>query len=103
MSVTVYMRSTATSGRGDFSDKHAVTEVEKWMAIIREISQEQLNSDLCISAEIGERTDERTTLMVAMADKIIEANRTQRESLTQTGASASQSDLEVKETVDEPV
>ena len=71
--------------------------------MIREISQEQLNSDLCTSAEISERTDERTTLMVAMADKIIEANRTQSESLTQTGPSASQSDLEGKETVDEPV
>ena len=79
MSVTVDMRSTATSGRSDFSDKHAVAEVENWMAIIREISQERLNSDLCTSVEIDEKTDETTTLIVAMADKIIEANRTQRE------------------------
>ncbi len=46
------------------------------MAIIREITQEQLSFDLITGAKI----DERTKLMVAMADKIIEANRTKRES-----------------------
>ena len=74
------LRSRPTSGRGDFTDKHAITQVEKWMAIIREITQEQLSFDLFTSAKIDERTDGRTKLMVAMADKIIEANRTKRES-----------------------
>ena len=97
------LRSTPISGRGDFADKRAVTQVEKWMAIIREISQQRLSSDLLTSAEIDERTDERTTLMVSMADKIIEANRTQRESLRQTRSGASQRNLEAKETADEAV
>jgi hypothetical protein len=70
------LRSRPTSGRCDFTDKHAITQVEKWMAIIREITQEQLSFDLITGAKI----DERTKLMVAMADKIIEANRTKRES-----------------------
>ena len=60
----------------DFADKHVVTQVEKWMAIIREISQERLSSDLITSAEI----DERTRVLLALTDKIIEANRTKRES-----------------------
>jgi hypothetical protein len=60
----------------DFADKHVVTQVEKWMAIIREISRERLSSDLITSAEI----DERTTVLLALTDKIIEANRTKRES-----------------------
>ena len=76
MSVTVDLLSRPTSGRGDFADKHAVTQVEKWMAIIREISQEGLNSDLSTSAEI----DERTRVLLALADKVMEANRTKRES-----------------------
>ena len=73
------LRSRPISGRCDFcdfTDKHAITQVEKWMAIIREITQEQLSFDLITDAKI----DERTKLMVAMADKIIEANRTKRES-----------------------
>ena len=74
------LRWRPTLGRGDFTDKHAITQVEKWMAIIREITQEQLSSDLITRAKINEKTDERTKLMVAMADKIIEANRTKRES-----------------------
>lgn len=57
-------------------DKHGVTQVEKWMAIIREISQEQLSSDLSISAEI----DEKARVLLALTDQIIEANRTKRES-----------------------
>ena len=51
------------------------------MAIIREITQEQFSSDLFTRAKINEKTDERTKLMVAMADKIIGANRTKRESI----------------------
>ena len=46
------------------------------MAIIREISQERLGIRLFTNVEI----DERTTAMLAMADKIIEANRTKPES-----------------------
>ena len=80
MSVTVDLRSRPTSGRVDFADGHAVTQVEKWMAIIREISQERLSSNLLPNAEIDGKTDERTTLMVVMADKIIEATRTKHES-----------------------
>ena len=76
MSVTVDLLSRPISGRGDFADKHAVTQVEKWMAIIREISQERLSSDLSTSAEI----DERTRVLLALTDQIIEANRTKRES-----------------------
>ena len=41
MSVTDDVRSRSTSGRGDFADKRAVTQVEKWMAMIREISHER--------------------------------------------------------------
>jgi len=76
MPVTVDLLSRPTSGRGDFADKHAVTQVEKWMAIIREINQERLSSDLSTSAEI----DERTSVLLALTDQIIEANRTKRES-----------------------
>ena len=76
MSVTVDLRSRPTSGRCNFTDKHAITHVEKWMAIIREISQERLSICLFPNAEI----DERSTAMLAMADKIIEANRTKPES-----------------------
>ena len=71
------LQSTPISGRG--ADRRAVNQVEKWMAIIREISQERLRSNHFTSAEIDEKTDERTTLMVSMADRIVEANRTQRE------------------------
>ena len=46
------------------------------MAIIREIGQEQLSSDLSTSAEI----DERTRVLLALTDQIIEANRTKRKS-----------------------
>ena len=76
MSVTVELGSRPTSGRCNFADKHAITQVEKWMAIIREISQERLGIRLFTNVEI----DERTTAMLAMADKIIEANRTKPES-----------------------
>jgi hypothetical protein len=57
-------------------DKHVVTQVEKWMAVIREINQERLSSDLSTSAEI----DERTRVLLVLTDQIIEANRTKRES-----------------------
>jgi hypothetical protein len=46
------------------------------MAIIREISQERLSSDLSTSAAI----DERTEVVLALTDQLIEANRTKRES-----------------------
>jgi len=45
MSLAVDLQSRPTSGPGNFPDEHAVTQVEKWMAIIREISQERLSSD----------------------------------------------------------
>jgi len=76
MSLAVDLQSRPTSGPGNFPDEHAVTQVEKWMAIIREISQERLSSDLSTSAEI----DERTRVLLALTDQIIEANRTKRES-----------------------
>ena len=69
-------QSRPTSGSGNFADEHAVTHVEKWMAIIHEISQERLSSDLSTSAEI----DETTRVVLALTDQIIEANRTERES-----------------------
>ena len=70
MSTTIDLRAKPAP------DKRAVTQVEKWMAIIREISQERLSSDLSTSAEI----DERTRVVLALTDQIIEANRTKRES-----------------------
>jgi len=76
MSATTDLQSRPASGRGDFADKHAITQVEKWMAIIREISQERLSSDLSTSAEI----DERTRVVLALTDQIIQANRAARES-----------------------
>jgi hypothetical protein len=51
------------------------------MAIIREISQKRDSSGLDTIAEIEERTDERTTLMVAMVEQDYAANRTKRESM----------------------
>ena len=62
--------------RGDFVDKRVVTQVDEWMAIIRELSQERLSSDLSTSAEI----DERTRVVLALTDQIIQANRAARES-----------------------
>jgi len=76
MSLAVDLQSRPTSGPGNLADEHAVTQVEKWMAIIREISQERLSSDLSTSAEI----DETTRVVLALTDQIIEANRTKRES-----------------------
>ena len=73
MSLAVDLQSRPTSGPGNFADEHAVTQVEKWMAIIHEISQERLSSDLSTS-------DERTRVVLALTDQIIEANRTKRES-----------------------
>jgi hypothetical protein len=62
--------------RGDFADKRVVTQVDEWMAIIRELNQERLSSDLSTSAEI----DERTRVVLALTDQIIQANRAARES-----------------------
>ena len=76
MSLAVDLQSRPTSGSGSFADEHAVTQVEKWMAIIHEISKERLSSDLSTSAEI----DETTRVVLALTDQIIEANRTKRES-----------------------
>jgi hypothetical protein len=76
MSLAVDLQSRPTSGADNFADEHAVTQVEKWMAIIHEISQERLSSDPSTSAEI----DERTRVVLALTDQIIEANRTKRES-----------------------
>jgi len=70
MSTTIDLRAKPAP------DKRAVTQVEKWMAIIREISQERLSSDLSITAEI----DEKARVLLALTDQIIEANRTKRES-----------------------
>ena len=61
--------------RGDFADKRVVTQVDEWMAIIRELSQERLSSDLSTSAEI----DVRTRVVLALTDQIIQANRAGRE------------------------
>ena len=68
MAVIVDLRSRRTLESGDFADKHAIIQVEKWMAIIREIGQERLSSGLFTNSEI----DERTTAMLAMLDKFIE-------------------------------
>ncbi len=76
MSSTVDLQSRPTSGPGNFADEHAVTQVEKWMAIIREINQERLSYDLSTSAKI----DETTRVVLAFTDQIVEANRTKRES-----------------------
>jgi hypothetical protein len=76
MSVTDDLRSRPTSMRGDFADQRVVTQVDGWMAIIRELSQERLSSDLSTSAEI----DERTRVVLALTDQIIQANRAARES-----------------------
>ena len=46
MSVTADLRSRSASGRGEFVDRHALTQVEKWLAIIREINQERLSANL---------------------------------------------------------
>jgi hypothetical protein len=46
MSVTADLRSRSASGRGEFADRHALTQVEKWLAIIREINQERLSANL---------------------------------------------------------
>jgi len=62
--------------RGDFADKRVVTQVDEWMAIIRELSQERLSSDLSTIAEI----DERTRVVLALTDQIIQANGARRES-----------------------
>jgi hypothetical protein len=40
MSETADTQSKPTSMRGDSSDKQAFAQVEKWMAMIREISRE---------------------------------------------------------------
>jgi hypothetical protein len=41
MSETADTQSKSNSTRGDTSAKHAFAQVEKWMAIIREISRER--------------------------------------------------------------
>ena len=41
MSETADTQSKPTSMRGDSSDKQAFAQVEKWMAMIREISRER--------------------------------------------------------------
>lgn len=76
MPLAVDLQSRSTSEPDNFADEHAVTQVEKWMAVIREISQERLSSDLSTSAEI----DVRTSVLLTLTDQIIEANRTKRES-----------------------
>ena len=68
MAVIVDLRSRRSLESGDFADQHAITQVEKWMAIIREIGQERIGSGLLTNSEI----DERTTAMLAMLDKFIE-------------------------------
>jgi len=41
MSATVETQQKAKSPRGDTADGHVLEQVEKWMAMIREISREQ--------------------------------------------------------------
>jgi hypothetical protein len=41
MSETTDSQSKSVSSRGAAADKHAFAQVEKWMAIIREISRER--------------------------------------------------------------
>jgi hypothetical protein len=41
MSETTDSQSKPVSSRGDAADKHALAQVEKWMAIIREISRDR--------------------------------------------------------------